>query len=365
MAAWFFAFVLLLCGDISFVVCGKCPCEDPSLCDTISRPPGKEFLMFSTKSNDWRKYDWGKVTTIALFRPWDDELMCEAHKRGVRVVLAANFPTEKLSSKETRTKWVKNLTSEALARHADGVNIDIESPILKRSREVTLLTKLVNETATAFRASFKNAQISFDVAWSPNCVDGRCYDAEALSQVVDFLVVMAYDEQSQIKTGDCVAKANSPLKQTKAAMEDYLSLGIRREKLVLGLPWYGYDYPCLELVDNRICKIKHVPFRGVNCSDAAGRQIEYAEIMDLSISRASSGPQKDEDSESYFFNYEDSVGGKHQVWFDNPDSLKMKYDFAAKENLTGIAIWNADLLDYSDIPRAMLETKKMWDALHH
>ena len=149
------------------------------------------------------------------------------------------------------------------------------------------------------------------------------------------------------------------------ALEEYLSLGIKREKLVLGLPWYGYDYPCLELVDNRICKIKHVPFRGVNCSDAAGRQIEYAEIMDLSVSRASSGPQKDEDSESYFFNYEDSVGGKHQVWFDNPDSLKIKYDFAAKENLTGIAIWNADLLDYSDIPRAMLETKKMWDALHH
>lgn len=59
-------------------------------------------------------------------------------------------------------------------------------------------------------------QVSFDVAWSPDCIDGRCYDAEALSKVVDFLVVMAYDEQSQIKTADCVAKANSPLKQTKA-----------------------------------------------------------------------------------------------------------------------------------------------------
>ena len=59
-------------------------------------------------------------------------------------------------------------------------------------------------------------QVSFDVAWSPDCIDGRCYDAEALSKVVDFLVVMAYDEQSQIKSADCVAKANSPLKQTKA-----------------------------------------------------------------------------------------------------------------------------------------------------
>lgn len=81
MAAWWYAFVVLLFSGISVVVSGKCPCEDPSLCDTISRPPGKEFLMFSTKPNDWRKYDWGKVTTIALFRPWDDELMCEAHKR--------------------------------------------------------------------------------------------------------------------------------------------------------------------------------------------------------------------------------------------------------------------------------------------
>ena len=81
MAAWWCAFVVLLFSGISVVVSGKCPCEDPSLCDTISRPPGKEFLMFSTKPNDWRKYDWGKVTTIALFRPWDDELMCEAHKR--------------------------------------------------------------------------------------------------------------------------------------------------------------------------------------------------------------------------------------------------------------------------------------------
>lgn len=62
---------------------------------------------------------------------------------------------------------------------------------------------------------FVNFQVSFDVAWSPDCTDGRCYDAEAISKVVDFLVVMAYDEQSQIKTGECIAKANSPLNQTK------------------------------------------------------------------------------------------------------------------------------------------------------
>lgn len=89
--------------------------------------------------------------------------------QGVRVVLAANFPTEKLSSKEVRTKWIHNLTQEALARHADGVNIDIESPIAKRSREVTLLTKLVNETATAFRSAIKNSQVYVPPVNSSSC----------------------------------------------------------------------------------------------------------------------------------------------------------------------------------------------------
>lgn len=81
MAGRFFALVLLALGSFSAVDSRKCPCEDPSLCEPIARPQGKEFLMFSTKPNVWRKYDWTKVTTIALFRPWDDELMCEAHKR--------------------------------------------------------------------------------------------------------------------------------------------------------------------------------------------------------------------------------------------------------------------------------------------
>ena len=81
MAGRFLSLVLLFWGRFSATVNGKCPCEDQSLCEPIARPPGKEFLMFSTKPNVWKKYDWTKVTTIALFRPWDDELMCEAHKR--------------------------------------------------------------------------------------------------------------------------------------------------------------------------------------------------------------------------------------------------------------------------------------------
>eukprot|EP01046_Picozoa_sp_COSAG06_P035572 COSAG06_NODE_3837_length_4851_cov_14.083333_4_plen_67_part_00 len=57
----------------------------------------------------------------------------------------------------------------------------------------------------------------------------------------------------------------------------------------------GYDYQC-ESPDSdghqmgptdRFCPIKFVPFRGVNCSDAAGHEIEYHLMQDtLTTTRA-------------------------------------------------------------------------------
>ena len=57
-------------------------------------------------------------------------------------------------------------------------------------------------------------QVTFDVAWSPDCIDRRCYDYYALSQWTDFLFVMSYDERSQF-AAPCVAWANSAFNTTQ------------------------------------------------------------------------------------------------------------------------------------------------------
>lgn len=61
--------------------------------------------------------------------------------------------------------------------------------------------------------SYPDLKVSFDVAWSPNDIDHRCYDYVAIAESCDLLFVMSYDEQSQIM-GDCIAMANAPLSQT-------------------------------------------------------------------------------------------------------------------------------------------------------
>ena len=140
-------------------------------------------------------------------------------------------------------------------------------------------------------------------------------------------------------------------------------MGISPDKLVLGLPWYGYDYTCLSF-EKDICTLKQVPFRGVNCSDAAGRQLEYGILQDILTSRAVNGRQWDPVQLSPFFHYQDTAGAIHQVWYDDPESLSIKYAYATDwAKLRGIALWNSDLLDYSDIPRAKQQTEDMWNTL--
>lgn len=58
-------------------------------------------------------------------------------------------------------------------------------------------------------------------------------------------------------------------------MAKFISLGIPKSKLLMGLPWYGYNYTCVNQTEEAVCPIKLVPFRGVNCSDAAGIRFVY------------------------------------------------------------------------------------------
>lgn len=46
-----------------------------------------------------------------------------------------------------------------------------------------------------------------------------------------------------------------------------------------------------------------------------------------------------------YFNYLSKEDGKtHQVWYDDPDSLKAKYEVAAAAGLAGVGFWNLDCL---------------------
>ena len=307
-------------------------------------------------------YNWSEITTLAMFTDFNSSLMCYAHSKGVRVVPYGAYPIAELIDIEKRQAWTRNQLKLVQELHADGINIDIEDPTRNNTNDTYLLTLFVKEIFTAFKDANKDYQVTFDLAWSPDCIDGRCYQAKEIADATDFVVIMAYSERSQI-FGPCIASANSGFPTTAHGVQEYLDLGVPANKLVLGLPWNGCDYPCLSLSEENVCTIPRVSFRGVNCSDAVAKCPPYGSIREM-IRNTTVKAYWNETLQTPYFDYKDmETAQEHQVWYDNVESLSIKYNYARELDLRGLAIWNVDQLDYSDSPLAKKETAEMWEAI--
>ena len=168
---------------------------------------------------------------------------------------------------------------------------------------------------------------------------------------------MAYDMQSQMFGQTvCTALANSPPGMIEQGLKAYDDLYIPRPKLILGVPWYGYVYPCTVLLSD-VCRIAQTPFRGVKCSDAAGREYKYRDLMAKAEKHNVEYKWSDRFQSPYFHYYEDEVW--HQVWYDDVKSLRIKYALAKEHGLRGVGMWAAEDLDNSN--RAQI--RDFWSAI--
>lgn len=347
-----------------------CPCADPALCNQITTGPRKEVFGFSvTGGKYWEHgYDWSQLTTIAWVK--DPQVMCKAHAMGARAVLNTGGNWKQLfTNASARLEWINKLVQTAVDNHLDGANFDYEDPIAIDSDTREQYKTLIAETTAAFHTAIPGSQVTMDAAWSPDNIDGRNYDWVGISEACDFMFVMAYDTRSQI-FGRCIASANTPAEVARHGIERFLELGIPANKLVLGLPWYGYDYPCANTTDPTVqyCPIEAVPFRNITCSDAAGKELNYANVRQILASPiATTARQWDPTLRSPYFNYRNATTGKiHQMWYDDPESLSIKYGIAKDMGLRGVGFWHLDALDYDGSVSGSVgirEAKEMWNAV--
>eukprot|EP00039_Didymoeca_costata_P000008 m.43756 g.43756 ORF g.43756 m.43756 type:complete len:377 (-) comp10005_c0_seq1:47-1177(-) len=370
MQLFFLVVTLSALSTIQTVQSAACSCSSEKLCRPQYRPPNdyardKEIFGFAN-GRSYTNWDWSVVSTVAWAT--EPELICEAHKHGARVVMAS--PAIDLANLTTEAEikvWVKNTVEKVVDGGFDGITFDYESPISRVERQAAeTYVRLINATRAALRIAVPNSQTSVCVAWSPDNIDGRDYDAKGLSEAADLLYVMNYDTRSQI-FDRCLASANAALSNTMRGINRWLDLGISPQKLILGLPWYGYIYPCdegeMESPSSKYCPIASVPFRGVNCSDAAGHEMALSGILDMLHSKDTIGGSRwDNSTMSPYFNYRSSSGSVQQIWYDDSRSLRLKYDFAKEMGLRGTGPFTFDDLNYN-ISYQAEEAKKMWEAI--
>ncbi|EGB12190.1 chitinase [Aureococcus anophagefferens] len=348
-------------ADAYVPAAGGCPCASAALCEPIGGPPvaAREVFGFVSGATDPAAVNWTHVTTVA----WgDDAMMCAAHAAGARVVAAA--PSINLTALEdpaARAAWVVRAVALVEGRYVDGMTFDYESPQPYGSPAIAAYAALVAATRRALHATNPSYQVSTCVASTPDDVDGRGYPMNALADASDLLYVMDYDTRSQIFDA-CIASANAPLPGTVHGIGRFRDLGIPASKLVLGVPWYGYRYECLPgaTLDGRYCDIESVPFRGVNCSDAAGSEVDYAKLRAVvrNASVQTSAERRDANMDAPFFNALER-GAVVQYWYDDPASLRAKFSFARGAGLAGVGPFCFGMLAAGDPG----EAAAMWASL--
>jgi spore germination protein YaaH len=288
-------------------------------------------------SSAYLSYDYNALSHIAYFsyevdtssggytsiHDWSTTpVISYAHQRGTKVVLTVtNFGTARnteLLSDTVKQKFLINtVISLLISRNGDGVNFDLESVALSQRNN---LVDFIRRAVKMIKARLPASEISMAtpaVDWSGS------WDLLQLSQLSDYLIVMGYDYYWK---GSATAGPVAPLEgesyNVTRTITTYLAAGVAPEKLLLGVPWYGYDWP---VVTNT---------RKANASGTATARI-YTAANQLAVAN---GKTFDLSTKVPWVSYGSSPSWR-QLWFDDPQSLGMKYSLTKYKNLGGIGIW--------------------------
>jgi len=265
---------------------------------------------------------------LVNLRGWPNSPLIQmAHQANVRVVLvctlfASNQLQGLLSSAQARQSLISNLKEQVVLGGADGVNIDFEGVPGSQRANLVLFMK---ELAAVLRDALPGAHISIDtpaVDWS------NAFDYVALADTCDALMIMAYDYHW---TGSSSPGPVSPLAGSEVwgkysvswTVADYLlKVGSQRSrKLIVGVPYYGCDWPSESDALNARA-----------LAQATSRTYSTA-----SAAAASYGRRWDNFSSTPWYFYTSQT--PHQAWYDNVASLSLKYDLVFQNDLQGIGIW--------------------------
>ena len=144
------------------------------------------------------------------------------------------------------------------------------------------------------------------------------HDYEALGAAANAAVIMAYEWG--YKYGPPMAVA--PIDQVRRVL-DYAVTAIPPEKIFLGMPNYGYEWP-LPYVQG----------------ETVARTISNQEAIEIAV-RENADIFFDEVAQAPYFYYRDDAGQRYVVWFEDARSYEAKDRLLEEYGLRGFAIWTA------------------------
>lgn len=255
-------------------------------------------------------------------------LVDSAHANGCKVLITITNHSESgnrvlLTSPERQAVLIDNLIQYLTKGRGDGIDVNFENIGDGLEDELTaFLTRLSQRLRQANPAYI----LSIDL---PVYDYYNNYQLAQLQPWVDLFIVTGYDYfNGKSRTDGPVAPLFSPAGgyNIRHSVNKYLQAGLKREKTILGLPYYGALWssklPQPGVFDSSLQFIQHLTYRA------------------LKARYCTSTPSYDmERWSAYYTVFNQDSNYYEKCWFDDTITLKRKYDWVLEQQLAGIGIW--------------------------
>ena len=220
-----------------------------------------------------------------------------------------------LSDATVKTQTINNLVTVLGNYQFSGVNVDFEN-MYPADRQ--LYNNFIRDLAAALKPRGYTVSIAVapKAADYPNASWVGAFDYATLGSLVDFVFIMTY-EWGWVGGPPM---AVSPINQVRSVLT-YAVSQIPANKVIQGVPLYGYDWPLPQTAANLAATVDLV-----NVYTLA---TNYNAVINY-----------DTTAQAPWFNYYDTQGRQHEVWFDDARSVTVKYQTAQEFKLRGVGFWS-------------------------
>lgn len=226
---------------------------------------------------------------------------------------------EALKDFETRQKIIVQLLHFSQMYQLQGINFDIENV---KQEHGSLVTQLMREATPYLHEA--GLVVSMDITFyaGENNNWSSFYERNKLAGIVDYLIIMAYDEHSGSSP---VAGSVSSLPWVEKNLQNLLK-EVPKEKLILGVPLYTRLWKEQQKEDETI--------------EVSSQALSMAKMKEW-IAERGIQPVYDEDSgQNYIEFYSEEEQAAYKVWIEDELSLNKRANLAATYQLAGVASWS-------------------------
>ena len=267
-------------------------------------------------------------------------LITKSKKEGIRFSLTvisheSDVSDDFLMCKTCWNTLVQELFRELDAKKINSVNLNFEYADYTDGSYADRYTELTQFINNKLDERYGDAYVVVST-FADSLVKPRVTKVDGLAKVSDGLFIMAYDfhRPDSDTTGPVAPIGGKGIYaeyDIQTMLKDYLS-NAPANKLILGVPYYGYNWVVTSPLPNS-SRIPGNDYIGFSQSQS------YEFVMDT-ILRVHPNIKWDNLGLTPYFSYvSPETGSTRQVYYENEESLKIKYQLAKNNHLAGVGIW--------------------------